>query len=143
MTQKDIVNGLIAGFVSTLVLAVLMLGKSFLGILPELRAIDLVQVLSNMNPIIAAWIGHFIIGTILWGGIFVWLYPLLPSNLPWVKGVVFGIGAWFFMMAVVMPFAGVGFFGLNDGVVVPAATLGMHVIFGFVLGFVYGTRSSI
>ena len=141
MTQKDIVNGLIAGFLGTSVLAVLMIGQSFLGVLPELRAVDLVQVLSNMNPIVAAWVGHFIIGTVLWGGLFVWLYPHLPSDVPWMKGVVFGAGAWFFMMVVVMPLAGVGFFGLSEGTIVPAATLGMHVIFGFVLGLVYGMRS--
>ena len=142
MTQKDIVNGFIAGFLGTLVLAVLMIIKSTAGFMPELRAIDLVQVLSNMNPMVAAWVGHFIIGTIIWGGLFAWLYPNLPGGIPWLKGVLFGVGAWFLMMVLVMPLAGLGLFGVGDGVMVPVATLVVHLIFGIVLGVVFGLRSA-
>ncbi len=142
MTHTNIVNGFIAGFLGTLVLAVLMIAKSVVGFMPNLIAVDLVQVLSHLNPTIASWIGHFIIGTVFWGGLFAWIYPHLPSKTPWLKGTIFSVGAWLMMMVAVMPLAGVGFFALNQGIVAPITTLVMHMIFGVVLGVVYGSRET-
>jgi len=42
------------------------------------------------------------------------------------------------MMLVLMPLVGAGFFALDLGVMAPVATLVLHVIFGAVLGVVYG-----
>ena len=42
------------------------------------------------------------------------------------------------MMIVIMPMAGAGLFGMNMGVMAPVMTLMLHVIFGAVLGLVYG-----
>jgi hypothetical protein len=38
--------------------------------------------------------------------------------------------------------AGAGVFGLNLGLMVPIATLGLHVVFGLVLGGVFGALLS-
>jgi hypothetical protein len=41
-----------------------------------------------------------------------------------------------------MPMAGAGLFGMNMGVMAPMMTLVLHLIFGAVLGWVYG-RSAV
>ena len=58
-----------------------------------------------------------------------------------VRGVLFAIAAWLGMMVVLMPMAGAGVFGLNRGMMVPVAALAMHVVFGLVLGSIYGLLS--
>lgn len=83
------------------------------------------------------WIAHFATGTIVRGGLFVVLNQHLPGNSQWMKGVLFGIGAWILMMIAVMPMAGTGFFGMKLGIMAPTMILVLHVIFGAVLGTVY------
>jgi len=51
---------------------------------------------------------------------------------------MFAVVAWLMMMIVVMPMAGAGMFGLGLGMMAPVATLVLHVLFGQVLGRVYG-----
>ena len=43
-----------------------MIGKSMMGIMPEL---DVIAMLSGMMgaPLAAGWIAHFVIGTVVWG----------------------------------------------------------------------------
>lgn len=86
-----------------------------------------------------AWGIHFMIGAVLWGGAFALLEAHLPGGELWVKGIAFGVGAWFIMMLAMMPMAGAGFFGLQLGIMAPVMTLVMHAVFGAVLGAVYGT----
>ncbi len=52
--------------------------------------------------------------------------------------MIFGVGAWIATMILVMPLAGAGLFGMNLGVAAPVMTLVLHVIYGAVLGGVYG-----
>jgi hypothetical protein len=138
MTGRNITKGMVAGFVATVVLSILMVMKSMMGLMPEF---DIVAMLTGMmaapSPI-AGWLVHFAIGAILWGGLFVWLDPHLPGNSHWLKGIFFGIGAWILMMVLLMPMAGAGFFGINFGVMAPFMTFVLHTIFGAVLGGVYG-----
>lgn len=65
-------RAMIAGFVATVVLSLLMLMKSMMGLMPEL---DVVRMLTGMahgmmdlpaNPAVG-WMLHFLIGTVLWG----------------------------------------------------------------------------
>src|SRR6516164_4136093 len=58
---------------------------------------------------------------------------LFPLN-----GILFRIGAWILMMVLVMPMAGAGLFGMALGIMVPIATLVLHLIYGAVLGGTYG-----
>lgn len=126
---------MIAGFVATVVLSLLMLMKSAMGLMPEL---DVVSMLSGMmgSGLAIGWIAHFMIG-VIFGGLFVLLLTCLPGGSRWPKGVVFGIGAWMLMMVAIMPMAGARFFGMKPGMAAPIMTLVLHVIFGAVLGGVY------
>ena len=139
MNSKNILKGMVAGFVATIVLSALMVMKSMMGLMPRL---DVITMLSKMmgSSIAVGWIAHFMIGTVVWGGLFAWLDPQLPGRAHWMKGVTFGVGAWLLMMIAVMPMAGAGLFGANLGMIAPVITLVLHIIFGAVLGGVYGAE---
>lgn len=134
--MQKIVAGLVAGFIATVVLSVIMVAKSVMGIMPEL---DVIAMLSAMMgaPATMGWLGHFMIGTLAWGGGFALLYGLIPGGVALTKGIVFGIAAWLGMMVMVMPMAGAGFFGMGFGIMAPMMTLVLHIIFGAVLGTVF------
>ena len=134
--MNNIGKGFIAGFAATVVLSALMLMKSAMGLMPELDVIAMLSGMMSTGPGLG-WLGHFMIGTVAWGGLFALIEPSLPGTSYWLKGIIFGIGAWILMMVIVMPMAGAGFFGIGLGMVAPVMTLVLHVIFGAVLGGTY------
>jgi len=128
-------NGLIGGLVGSAVLAVIFVMKGMMGMMPEM---DIIAMLSAMMGMGAAmgWIAHFMIGTVVWGGLFAIANDAIPGNSQTGKGVVLGILAWLMMMVVVMPMAGGGIFGLNFGMMGAVLPLVLHILFGAVMGFV-------
>ena len=135
--MQSIPAGLVAGFIATVVLSAMMVIKGMMGVMPEL---NIAVMIGNMmgSSATVGWIVHFMIGTIAWGGGFALLYVLIPGDNAVVKGIGFGVAAWFGMMILVMPMAGAAVFGMNLGIMAPIMTLGLHVLFGAVLGGVYG-----
>ena len=140
--MPKIINGFIAGFAATVVLSVLMLLKGMMGLMPELDVIAMLSTMMN-GPAAMGWIGHFMVGTVVWGGGFAILNEYIPGGSMIGKGIVFGVIAWLLMMIMIMPMAGAGLFGMNMGMMAPVMTLVLHVIFGAVLGIVYEKRSSL
>jgi len=140
MTVAAIGKGMIAGFCATSVLSFLMIMKSSMGLMPELDPIGMMAAMAGASTAAVGWIAHFVIGTVFWGVGFVLVSPYLPGSYR-VRGVLFAIAAWLGMMVVLMPMAGGGVFGLNRGMMVPVAALAMHVVFGLVLGSIYGLLS--
>ena len=134
--MNKIVKGMIAGFVATVVISLLMMMKSAMGLMPEL---DIIAMLSDMmrGGRVMGWAAHFMIGTVIWGGLFVLLAPSLPGGSLRLKGVLFGVGAWVLMMVAFMPMAGAGVFGMEFGMDAQVMTLVLLVIYGAVLGGVY------
>lgn len=136
--MNHIGKGILAGFIATAVLSVLMVMKAMMGMMPDLNVITmLTTMLGATNPAIG-WVMHFMIGTVIWGGLFAAIQDRLPGGSVIVRGVIFGIGAWLLMMVAVMPMAGAGLFGLRFGMAAPVMTLLLHVVFGATLGAVYG-----
>ncbi len=137
--MDKLLSGVIAGFIATIVLSALMIAKAMMGLMPDLNVI---KMLSHMmgTPPAGGWIAHFLIGSVAWGGLFALIYDHIPGEGAWLRGVIFAIGAWLAMMIVVMPMAGAGPFGMNLGVMAPVMTLMLHLVFGAVMGAVYGTR---
>lgn len=129
-------KGMVGGFVATVVLSAIMIAKNMIGLMPQL---DVIAMLSNMLGVGTggAWLVHFFIGTILWGGLFALIDPQLPAQSHWAKGTWFGAGAWLLMMIIVMPMAGAGFFGMDIDIMAPVMTLLLHLIFGAVMGATY------
>lgn len=88
--MTNIKAGLVAGFSATVVLSAMMVGKSMMGVMPEL---DVIQMLSGMMgaPAVVGWLAHFMIGTLAWGGGFAVLYGHIPGSGAVTKGILFGI----------------------------------------------------
>ena len=134
--MKNISGGIIAGFVATIVLSLLMIMKAKMGLMPELNVISMLA--SKMGGAVAmGWLAHFMIGTIGYGILFALINPVLPTSSLVTKGMVLGVLGWLVMMIVIMPMMGAGLFGLAMGAMAPVMTLVLHLIFGAVLGAVY------
>ena len=145
--MNNYIRSMVAGFVATVVLSARMLMQSVMGVMPELDVIQMLTSMAHLNmglPVNPAvgWILHFMIGTVVWGFLFTFLYERLPGRGAVVKGIVFGTLAWLLMMLLVMPMAGAGLFGLNMGVMAPVMTLMLHLIWGAVLGSVFNMLGS-
>ena len=137
MKSAMIGRGIVAGFVATFVLSAMMLMKRSMGLMPELDPVAMISAMAGASSPVVGWIGHFVIGSIFWGGGFAIVSPYLPGPYR-LRGTIFALGAWLMMMMVVMPMAGAGWFGLGLGVMAPVVTLALHVVFGLVLGTIYG-----
>lgn len=134
-------RAVVAGFVATIALSVLMVTKAALGLLPGL---DVIHMLGNMAHNIiglggptVGWLMHFLIGSVLWGLLFAALIGFLPGHSVIRKALVFATGAWLLMMLIPMPMAGAGLFGLHLGPMAPVMTLILHLFWGTVLGIVF------
>ena len=115
----------------------IMVAKGMMGLMPELNVIAMLSSMMKTAPIFG-WAAHFMIGALAWGLGFVAISRMLPGSTELAKGISFGVVAWVMMMVAVMPMAGAGIFGLKMGMVAPMMTLMLHVIYGAVLGLVYG-----
>jgi hypothetical protein len=135
--MQNVPAGLVAGFIATVVLSAMMVIKGMMGVMPELDVAAMIGMMMGAS-IAIGWVIHFLIGTIAWGGGFALLYGLIPGEIAVVKGIGFGVAAWLGMMIIVMPMAGAGLFGMTLGIMAPVMTLLLHVVFGAVLGGVYG-----
>ena len=133
--------GLIAGFIATVALSILMISKSAMGLMPQLNPIEdivrVAHVLTSLSlPLPFGWLGHFFLGTVIWGLVYAAWHASLPGA-PVVKGLIFGVLAWLAMMIVFMPLAGHGPFARSLGPQAAVATLVLHLVYGAVLGVVY------
>ena len=140
MTAMNWLKGMVAGFIATVVLSALMLMKQGMGLMPQLNPIeDIAHVADHLTGMILpfGWIGHFALGTVAWGIIYAALQASLPGA-PVVRGLVFGALAWLAMMIFFTPLAGHGLFALSLGPQATVATLVLHLVYGAVLGEVYG-----
>lgn len=139
--MQNISAGLLAGFIATVVLSVMMVIKGMMGVMPGLDVAAMIGMMMGAS-VAVGWVIHFMIGTIAWGGGFSVLYNVIPGDSAILKGIVFGIAAWLGIMIMIMPMAGAGLFGMNMGIMAPMMTLVLHVIFGVVLGAVYQMRAA-
>jgi hypothetical protein len=130
-------KGMIACFVATLVLTLLMVLNSALDLFPQINIIRLLTTLGTLS-VPSAWMDHFIVGVVVWGLLFSLYDGAATQPGPWLKGIIFGVFAWLFMMVAFMPLAGAGFFGAKIGITAPVGLLAVHIIYGAVLGATYG-----
>jgi hypothetical protein len=119
-------RGIIAGFVATLILSVLL---------------DPLATLARSAGVLvspaASWMLHFVVGTLVWGTGFALLHDHMRGP-PWLRGVIFGFGAWILVMLSAIPLARAGLFGFELGFAPPLVMLLANLIFGGLLGALYG-----
>lgn len=138
----NLVRGMLAGFVGTLMISLVMILRLSAGVMPWYNPIEIMNLsahnlLGTPDSIVVGWVIHFLVGTVIWGLLFVKLSPYLPGSNDIRRGLAFGLGAWLVVMLTVFPMAGSGFFGMGFGLVAPISTLLGHIVFGLVLGATY------
>lgn len=132
MLKKNI----IAGFIATTILSILMIAKSNAELLPQLDPIKdlwiLIDRVTGLDlPIVTAWAAHFFIGTVIWGT----LYNIISRFIPGcssVKGMFYGIILWLLMMIIFMPAVGAGLFATKLGANAILMSLELHILYGIV-----------
>lgn len=139
MTGGKIAKALAAGLAATLVLSALMIMKSMMDIMPDL---DLPKMIAGMMgapdmPLIG-WFVHFMIGIVIYGVAIAILDGGSSGKNSVIRGLLISTAGWLVMMVMLMPMAGAGFFGMMLGIMAPIMTLMLHLVFGAVLGWVYG-----
>ena len=117
-------NGIVAGFIATLVMSALH------------EPVALVTTAVGLHAPLGL-LFHFFVGTLLWGGVFGIAHDWLvgPS---WVRGVLFGSATALVVMLGVAPLTGSGFLCLKLGVLAPIVVALFHLSYGAILGLVYG-----
>ena len=123
--ENTIGKGIIAGFVATFALSVLL----------DPIALFAPAVLPAAPPV--GWILHFFVGTVVWGIGFSVLHDYLHGP-AWQRGLMFALGAWIVVIsgAAVLSLARVVSVDFTATMIV--ATLIVHVLYGVALGLVYG-----
>lgn len=129
-------RGAVAGLVAALVLVVILNVQTALGVMPQAHIITLLSGLGAIGRG-GAWADHFIVGVLVWGLAYGSLTPLMPKWPDWLKGLAFGVVAWLLMMLIFMPVVGAGLFARKLGIEAAAFMLGLHLIFGIVMGVSY------
>lgn len=146
--MDNIGKGMCAGFIATAFLAALMLIKSGLNIVPQFDAIQAQVQLINIylgaaQLIVLGWIAHFLIGTVIWGGLFGAVNHALPGRTELAKGLWFSLIPWFLSMVVMMPMAGARVFALDLGLTVAGVSLVLNLAYGAALGYAYARLNHI
>ena len=135
--MSNATKGLLAGFIATLAISVLMILNDSLGFIPQINIIRLLTSLGTIS-VPSAWMDHFIVGVVVWGLLFA-VYDGIASRPALVlKGLIFGTFAWAMMMVAFLPLAGAGFLGAKMNAVTLVGLLMLHLVYGAVLGVSYG-----
>lgn len=118
-------NGIVAGFIATLMLSALH------------EPVTLVTESVGVRAPVAGLLFHFFVGTLLWGSVFGFVHDYLfgPS---WLRGVVFASAAALIVMVGIAPLTGSGFLCLNLGLFAPVVVVLFHLTYGAILGGIYG-----
>jgi hypothetical protein len=139
---SDLFKGIVAGGVATGVLSVVMLIIGATGFEPQLELPRLLLIVVDEPAEHAlGWILHIAIGSVLLGGLFAYVEPRLHADSHTKKGILYALIAWLIMMLVFLPAAGAGYFGFQLSLLAPLVMLGLHVVYGTVLGWTYGKLS--
>jgi uncharacterized membrane protein YagU involved in acid resistance len=90
----------------------------------------------QMGGMIAlGWAAHMMIGVILAVAYAALAAPTLPGA-PWLRGAVFSMAPWLVAQLMVMPMMGMGVF--SGSMVMAGGSLIGHLMYGMVVGAVYG-----
>ena len=129
---------IISGAVATFIAAAMMMMNNALHSIPELHvARTLAGILGHPGTPLVGWVAFLILGILVCGPLFAAAAPRIPVRSYLVRGLLFGAGSWLFMMLVMMPLAGAGFFGMDRGHVLPLAAFVLNLSYWVTLSLVF------
>lgn len=137
MERFDVKRAVVGGLAGTLVMTALILAAPKMGLPPMNIGAMLGSVMGG--SLVLGWMGHFIIGTVLAIGYAAMFANRLPGP-GFVRGAIYGLLPWLMAQLVVMPMMGAGLF--SGSFLSAAGSLMGHLVYGAVLGTIYGGRSS-
>ena len=140
MNKPNLTKALGAGIAGTIVMTLFAAMAPLMG----MPAMDIPNMLAGFMgfPTVVGWLAHFMIGTLLALTYAFVLVSKLPGR-PVVKGILFGLIPWFMAQILVSPMMGAGVFAVNTPapILMVMGSLMGHVVYGAVVGFVYGTTA--
>jgi len=136
--QRNIGKGILAGFIATVVMTMIMYLAPMMG-MPKM---DIAGMISGMMkiPWIIGMMIHLMLGVVLFPFIYVYV---LADKLPGpgaLRGTIWGLILFILAQTMVMPMAGAGFFSSaspQQMLMVIGSLMG-HVVYGAILGVIYG-----
>jgi hypothetical protein len=136
--EKNIGKAVLAGFVATVVMTMMMYMAPMMGI-PKM---DVAGMLSGMmkTPWIVGMLIHFMNGALIFPLIYVFVFHNILPGPSFVKGMTWGLILFLIAQVMVMPMAGAGVFSSNSPnplLSVMGSFMG-HAVYGAILGMIYG-----
>ena len=132
--------GMIAGLAGTVAVAVLEVGNQLIGHwftpFPEILA----GIMGMPDNLALGWAVHVLMGIVVLGGAFGMLYHRLPTDTPGTRGIVFAVGTFVILLTGIMLFGNSSLLTGDNGFGTIAWLLITNVVFGLVMGIVYGQR---
>lgn len=146
MVRVSFGRALLAGFLGWLALTLVMVMAPLMGV-PPMSIPAMLGGMFGLNSVAFGWVAHLMIGLGL-GLIYAyWVQPHL-GGAGWVRGLVYSLLPWLVMMVIVAPMLPlvdpmvaahpVGLFFADMGIMATMGTLIAHLVYGTVLGAVYG-----
>ena len=133
MERTNDTRAVIAGLAGTAAMTAMMLMAPMMGMPP----MNIGRMLGSVmgGSVVLGWIAHFMIGTVL-AVLYAHFFARRVPGPVALRGAAFSLIPWLMAQMVVMPMMGAGFF--SGSIVIAAGSLMGHVIYGLVLGAVYG-----
>ena len=150
MKNVNMGKAIAAGLTGTLVMTTIMVMAPIMG-MPKM---DIAAMLGSMlaggppAPGSFAWIVglimHLMIGSVVLSTAYAMISNHLPTSSPFAKGLIYGVILWLVAQAMVMPMMGAGLFSshMPQGLMMAIGSLMGHLIYGAVLGSIYGSQRS-
>ena len=137
MGNVDFKKVVIAGASGIIAMTALMFMAPMMG-MPDMNMGHMLGPGNPMMPmpVFMGWVIHLVIGLVFTYVYAAFLIDKLPST-GWKRGMIFGLVPWVMMQVAAMPMMGMGFFSGGDMMTI-IGTLMAHLVFGGVMGFVYG-----
>ena len=135
--QRNWTRAVIAGVVGTLVMTAVGVWLAPMMGIPRMNPAEMLAGPMGGN-IALGWAAHLMIGVILAVG-----YAIVSPSLvgpPAIRGAIYGIAPWLVAQVAVMPLMGMPVF--SGSVVLAMGSLLGHLIYGAVVGAVYGPQTS-
>jgi uncharacterized membrane protein YagU involved in acid resistance len=136
--QINFAKAVVAGLVATLVMTAVGLWAAPMMGIPPMNPADMLAGQMGGN-ILLGWMGHLMIGIIL-AVIYAALAPRIPGPFP-LRGALYGIAPWLLAQLVVMPMMGMPVF--SGSVPMAMGSLIGHLVYGAVLGAIYGAEAEV
>jgi uncharacterized protein DUF6789 len=146
MEQHRFGQAIKAGLIAWIVFTLVLYMAPLMGV-PKMDVPAMLGGMFGLNSVALGWVMHLMIGLVL-AFVYAYWFVDLVGGAPWVRGLTFGVLPWLAMMIVIAPMLPVlnpmlakmppGVFLANMGILAPMGSLLGHLIWGTVLGAVYG-----